>query len=115
MPVAVKWAVGTEAAREALLREYAFLRAPGLSECYFIVEARPARASADSRPVMALSSQASAEFLWAQGCCQHTCPSPPHNILPEDSCCEPALGSQAGLHPIAGIVRHQRRFDHAQT
>ena len=61
--VAIKWAVGTEASRQALLREYAFLRSPGLSECYFIMKASPARTFADSCPVRALKSQASAEFL----------------------------------------------------
>ena len=53
MPVAVKWAVGTDASREALLREYSFLRSPSLQECYFIVTASPARTFVDSGPVMA--------------------------------------------------------------
>ena len=41
--VAIKWALGTDVACEALLREYAFLRSPSLRFSTFIVKVTPPR------------------------------------------------------------------------
>ena len=60
--VAVKWASGTDASREALLREYSFLRSPGLHECYFVMKASPALTFADVGPLRAFLAKHQLSF-----------------------------------------------------